>query len=296
MSYEYEIGGGLKSITDQCDSVTDPWNRVTTYTHDKVGRTTAIGAAGSETAYASGIKYRAFGAVKEMKLSTTAQTTVTMSYDEALRPANYIADNNAVPGNIQSASYAYGNDGLPKDITNNVNVSFNQKNEYDYAGRLKKNVVGTNVGTSYTFSQTMNYDAFNNLTHRENLMWGTYADDFTAAYANNRKAWGGTDDEYDAAGNVVYSYFNGPASLIPPGYQGRPNDDYKWWNYDAAGRMKRLEHYNTGDTKRKTAEETAYNGDGRSVLRTEFQKLKTGGVWSGWNLVQAEPSGRRRTR
>ena len=98
---------------------------------------------------------------------------------------------------------------------------------------------------------------------------------------------GGTDDQYDAAGSVVYSHFTATASLIP-GYQGRPDDDYKWWNFDAAGRMKRLEHYNTGDINRKTAEETAHDGDGRSVVRTEFQKQKTGGVWQEWNLDQAE--------
>ncbi|MFN0277494.1 MAG: hypothetical protein ACKVRN_02715 [Pyrinomonadaceae bacterium] len=41
-----------------------------------------------------------------MKLSTDAQTTLTMSYEEALRPETYRADNDAVSGDIQNVAYA----------------------------------------------------------------------------------------------------------------------------------------------------------------------------------------------
>ena len=216
LGYTYEISGGLKSITD-------PFNRVTTYTADRIGRITQIGGAGDSvltgvSAYASDIQYRAFGAVKEMKMSTTAQTTLTMTYDNALRPEAYTA-NNSISNNIQSATYSYGNDGLTGNITNNVHAKFSQKNEYDFAGRLKKNEVGS-PAAGYPFKQTMSYDAFDNLTARSNSTYGQYNDEFVATYTNNRKHLSGiniTIDNYDAAGNVVNSVFYTSGKLSSPG-------------------------------------------------------------------------------
>ena len=96
LRYEYHLSGGLKSIEDA-------FGQKTAYASDRIGRMTAIGNASNANAYVSGIGHRAFGGVKSMTMSTTQPTEITMTYDNALRPANYRADNNAVEGDIQNA-------------------------------------------------------------------------------------------------------------------------------------------------------------------------------------------------
>ena len=110
-----------------------------------------------------------------------------------------------VAGDIQNATYAYNHDGLLGGVDNTAVPEFDQTNKYDFAGRLKKN----SVGNGYVFSQTMNYDAFNNLTMRRNDFNGN-VDEFQAFYTNNIKT-GSTvpvNDVYDGAGNVVHSVFS----------------------------------------------------------------------------------------
>lgn len=53
-------------------------------------------------------------------------------------------------------------------------------------------------------SQTMNYDAFSNLTERSNIFYQN-EDMFVATYTNNRKTSSNVPvyDTYDGAGNVV---------------------------------------------------------------------------------------------
>src|SRR5690606_6340542 len=113
-----------------------------------------------------------------MTMSTTAQTTLTMAYDNALRPATYTAAN-TTSGTIQSASYVYNSDGLIKSVGNTAAPEFDQSSKYDFAGRIRSNSAGPLL-------QYMQYDAFSNLTKRENYFWN-FTDTFEAGYTNNRK-------------------------------------------------------------------------------------------------------------
>ncbi len=141
-------------------------------------------------------------------------------------------------------------------------MNFDQTNEYDFAGRLKKNNVGA---SGSTFNQKMGYDAFNNLTSRENLTYQTYPSEFSATYTNNRKSSGGSTDTYDTAGNVVYS-------TSPAVQGGQPYTDIKNWNFDAAGRLAHWDENGPWGANTKH-EDLTYDGDGRAVKKIDSQNV-----------------------
>ena len=60
LTYTYQLSGKLKSITD-------PFSAVINYNDDKAARTTSITGSNfaSQTDYATGIQYRAFGGIKQ---------------------------------------------------------------------------------------------------------------------------------------------------------------------------------------------------------------------------------------
>ncbi|MBK8464969.1 MAG: hypothetical protein IPL32_03990 [Chloracidobacterium sp.] len=276
LTYTYHLSGGLKSITD-------PFNRMTTYSVDAVGRMTAIGAGGSlttnETAYMSGISYRAFGAVKSMTMRTTNLTTIQMTYDEALRLTGYDANNTANgTSHVQHASYSYHEDGMVSAINNHRDgTQFDQTNVYDFAGRLKKNNVGA---SGDTFNQAMSYDTFSNLTSRTNYAYSSFLDSFSATFENNRQTSGQSTDTYDAAGNVVRSY-------QPAVSGGRPYLDTKNWNFDAAGRLAYWDQ--NGPWENDTHYEYhTYDGDGRAVKKVESENVP-------WYYIHSSVTGQKIT-
>jgi hypothetical protein len=257
LSYTYYLAGGLRTVTE-------PFGHTTTYSADKLGRTTSIDGSGTDGSinYASNIQRRAFGGVKGMTLGTTANTAITMDYDSALRPTTYQAVNSTTGSNfVQKASYSYQNDGMSATIDNlrdgsSVNT-FDQSNVYDFAARLKQNNVGPSGGS---FLQTMNYDAFSDLTRRVTA-GGAHADQFDATYSNNRKISGGSNDINDAAGNVVHS---------------DTASDIKNWNFDAVGRVAHWDEHGPWSSYPATHEKDfTYDGDGRAV---KTQTLDSRGV------------------
>jgi len=143
-------------------------------------------------------------------------------------------------------------------VGNGAPPEFNQSNSYDFAGRLKYNGAGP-------LGQWLKYDAFNNLTERQNSFY-EYEDRFEAVYANNRKAYGigGGYDYHDNAGNVVHSHFQPYV-----GIGNRPFIDDKKWTFDAAGRMSYFTQFTTADVPYTSARETkstlSFDGDGRLV-------------------------------
>ena len=135
----------------------------------------------------------------------------------------------------------------------------------DCAGRLKSNEVGT-TGVATPYTQTVEYDAFDNLTSRTTATYGLTPVTFSATYANNRKTLGGSSDTYDAAGNVVASN------------QSSPADDFAW-RFDAAGRQARWEEFCPYGNTQKKGGETSFDGDGRAVKIDGLTKTSFGGVW-----------------
>lgn len=237
LKYDYHLAGGLKSIGFWFGA-SDTSPVVTTYTSDKVGRTTAIGGSGfyvgslqqQITSYVSSISYRAFGGVKSMTLATASATQISLEYNNRLKPASYVSDSSANANDIQNASYTYYNDGSIKEVDNNVDSKFSQTYEYDFAGRLKRNEFGGTAGVDMPFKQTLGYDRFNHIASRATRSWSSPERSFTAAYTNNRKSSGGYQsniETYDAAGNVL-------SNEILTGGNGI---DRREWKFDAGGRM-----------------------------------------------------------
>jgi len=235
LKYNYFLTGGLKSIEDPAVG-SFPATTVT-YTSDKIGRTTAIGGSGfyddyekrAVNSFATNINYRSFGAVKQMSYGTTQTTDVSLEYDTRLRPITYQAESSANNDDIQNKSYTYNNDGTVKEAVNNVEENFTQYNDYDFAGRIKRNDFGTTT-TGQPYKQTLSYDAFNNITSRNTKAWDFAERNFTAGYTNNRRSSGGYQsgtNTFDVAGNITMNYIYGSGG----------NDESRKWKFDASGRM-----------------------------------------------------------
>jgi YD repeat-containing protein len=264
-AYTYHLTGGIKSITD-------PFEFETRYSVDKTGRVTEVGDPSSSTAYASAVNFRAFGGLKSMALSASKTIDVSMTYDNALRPAGYQAQSNANTGDIHNAEYSYHNDGKLNTLDNNADPTFSQFNKFDFAGRLKLNDVGP-LGTGQYFKQEMSYDKFGNLTDRFNLTWDFETYDFSATYANNRKDSGGSTDLYDAAGNVTSS--------------SQSSGSATGWKFDAAGRQQRWEGFGPYGLNMKKGGEARFDGDGRPVKGADLTSLKVGGIFGSWTAVNS---------
>ncbi len=277
LKYNYFLTGGLKSIEDP--AVGNFPATTVSYTSDKIGRTTGINGSGfyddfeerPVNTFASSINYRAFGAVKSMSYGTTQATNVSLTFDTRLRPVTYQADSNANNDEIQNKSYTYNNDGTVKEAINNLEANFSQYNDYDFAGRIKKNDFGT-TQTGQPYKQTLGYDAFNNLTSRNTKAWNFDERNYTASFTNNRKSSGGYQssvDSFDVAGNITQNQiFSGTST------------DIRKWKFDAAGRMMDWEETlpEAGVYLRDTGAELVYDGDGRTAKRINRVRVRGGNI------------------
>jgi hypothetical protein len=264
LSYTYLLGGGLRSMTD-------PFDHEVNYSTDKLGRVIKIGDASSDTKYAQVPSYRAFGAVKEMSLSATAPVNISLTYNNALRPATYVASSTANTGDIHNNTYSYFNDGMLSGNTNSADAKFTQSSVYDFAGRLRVNNVGTGT-TGYPYIQELSYDVFDHIATRDSTTYAFTPQSFSAEYQNNRKTSGGATTYYDDAGNVIET---NDASV-----------DHTTWTFDAAGRPDHWEEEGPWGSTLKKGANTAYDGDGRPVKKAELINSYTiPGGWSGWDAV-----------
>ena len=222
LEYTYHVGGGIKSIES-------PLEELVTYNVDKIGRTTEVGGTGFDDftpPFVTDISYRAFGGVKSMQYETADPTNISLTYDAAQRPLTFEVESSANTNDVHNKTYTYYNDGRIKEAANNVDSTWGQLYEYDFAARLRKNEFGTGATSpAPIYKQTLGYDAFDNITTRNTLFDGTNRN-FTAGYTNHRRTsggWGSGNDQFDAAGNVT----NNIAGSL----------DYRLWKFDAAGRM-----------------------------------------------------------
>jgi YD repeat-containing protein len=265
IAYGYHIGGGLKSITD-------PFSSTVNYANDKTGRLTSVSGTpfGNNTSgnYADGIQYRAFGAIKQMNYKTDDNALVSMQYDSRLRVSDYQVASAAVTGGfVQKSSFEYFADSRPKAVDNALDAGFDRTFKYDFDGRLSSNQFGISTrpdGQQFTtYSQTIAYDAFSNMTSRQTGIWSG-AESFTAAYTNGRRqAASGESLVFDALGNIVDITYT----------SGRTR--FERSKFDAAGRMKEFskrQQYGGGqstfyDITKITTQ--FYDGDGERVKEVE---------------------------
>jgi RHS repeat-associated protein len=205
LNYNYNLAGELTSITN-------PWGAQVEYSYDKVGETTNISGAGYAgiSTYASGITYRAFGAIKGMTYGNGL--SLTTAYDTRLRLSSF-----NVSG-VQAYNYSYLEQTTRANYVRNLNDStLDRSYEFDDVGRLVFAHSGAEARAAFgidgqqwgtmdgPYSLGFNYDQFGNMAQRYG--WGGEVQGGGAgqtsylnySYTNNRR----DGFSYDAAGNLT---------------------------------------------------------------------------------------------
>ncbi|HEV2708507.1 MAG TPA: S8 family serine peptidase, partial [Pyrinomonadaceae bacterium] len=269
LTYQYNLAGHLKSITDYNNSQVS-------YSYDTAGRVSAVNASGfgGVSQFASNITYRASGALKGMTYGNGVQ--VSMSYNSRLLPTRYDVTGlqyyYGQPPAASGSTYSYYADGrvsYAQDIRDGI---FDRAYQYDHVGRIQEAMSGAQArgGTAADgpYRQSYGYDAWDNITTRNNRLWSQWLGADTSTYTNNRRqGW-----DYDAAGNIT-------------------RDTYEH-TYDAAGgRTKsRKEWFETSFNPWEyhvITIEQSYDGDGRPVKRVETRHLEDG---NGTNSDEVTPT------
>jgi YD repeat-containing protein len=193
------------TFTGQLLSVNIPSNTSFNYSYDKIGRLSQVGSTGFEITFPviSNLKYRSWGAVKEMTYGNNMKTT--LAYNTKQMPTSYQVTNFTNTTDAVGSTYEYYNDGMLRKVTNLTDNKFDRAYAYDNVGRLKEALSGAEARGGTTadgpYKQIYNYDIWGNninFSHRE---WtgGTITDN--APYTNNRRQ----SFYYDATGQVTGS-------------------------------------------------------------------------------------------
>ncbi len=215
-------------LADQVTSIAEPaqFGSTVINTYDSAGQLTDVtGSGGGASQYATGMQYRASGALKHLNYGNSL--TLDLTYNNRLQAAQY--DLKTAGGTrVMGVQYQYANDGRINASTDLVNSNLNRSYGYDQVGRLSlgDTASGTNNGP---YKQTYGYDVWGNLTSRS---WRTFAyspycnctypqtNGASSVYSNNKNTASGWI--YDADGQLLSSAENGSTFN---------------YSYDAAGRM-----------------------------------------------------------
>ena len=284
IAYTYNLAGGLKSVTD-------PFNNTVNYTHDKIGRLkTVIGTPTTNNTtgdYADNIKYRAFGAVKQMDYEMpTAEVQIKMEYDDRLRVNSF--DSSATSGTSlmeMEADYTYFNDSRTSTKDDLEDDRFDSTNKYDFAGRLVFNQYGmaTNHDDEQVriYEQNINYDSFSMMKGRSGKHWGEQIGFTSNTYINGRKQ-NATGLTYDASGNIAHS-----GNTISP-------HDFSQTDFDVVGR--RVKYFSSSKGRmgnllnmiRENQTERYFDGDGRPVkVKLSSQNYQLNSTPPGMTVVES---------
>ncbi|HEY0380275.1 MAG TPA: S8 family serine peptidase [Pyrinomonadaceae bacterium] len=245
LTYTYTLSGIVKSITD-------PFGERVDYASDKVGQVTGVTGTSfaGVTQYASQIKYRAWGAAKEITYGDGLKAT--LSYNQRLTPSQY--DLKDASNVLQmGAAYQYYSDGRLKFADDLREPRFDRQFKYDHVGRVTEAESGYLArDAAYPGSDSQNgpynhyygYDQFGHLTSRTGAYWyRPSGETYTATYLNNLNQNSGW--LYDADGRVTQSQVTGSSPSYP--YTQTYTNAY---TYDAAGRR---------------TDSGKYDGDGRNI-------------------------------
>lgn len=256
LTYDYNPGNGLEYITDPAGGRID-------YSYDHAGRPAGVSGSGSLYAgvsnYASGIQYRASGAVKGMAYGNGL--SLAFEYNSRLQLSRYeVAGSFGVMGTEFQYTTPNGgvndNDGRVKFMRElpGVTSKFDRLQTYDQMGRITFAVTGSAArggadNDDRPFLQTYGYDAFSNLIDRTGLHWSQAADPFFANInpaTNRNQNW-----SYDA--------------------NGRPTQqETLQTTYDAAGRVRQVvDTMPHGDFPAGLTIHTSHDGDGQPLKHVE---------------------------
>ena len=239
LSYAYNLGGELTSITD-------PTGAVINYSYDQTGRMTDVTGTtfGGVTSYATNMQYRAWGAVKH--LSYGNNLTLDVGYNSRLEASSFV-----IP-NVLNKTYQYNADGMLNYSHDVIDSHLDRAYAYDHAGRLTQALSGAEArGGGATddrpYKESFGYDAFGHLTSQSTNHWvASYSTADT--YQNDRNT--NTGWQYDADGRLLY------------------NPDV-WYNYDAAGQAVTIGTESIANE--------SYDGDGRPVKSIQTSEDAGGG-------------------
>jgi YD repeat-containing protein len=293
INYDYTLSGQLKSVGEQGGSSVQ-------YSYDAAGRMLGVTGSGpaSAASYASNMKYRAWGALKDVDFGNYTHQFV--GYDSRLRAATMELRNVIVNTTNQTPltmtwNYDYYADNRLDHAYDLQDNRFDRKFDYDEQGRLKEAYTGLEArGQAPTmppnspFRQTFDYDAWDNMTGRTGRLWKQTLPGESSEYGTDDRRDGWTYDEagnltgsdsnvniYDAAGSQTYSHDPGNGPCSPYNYEITQD-------YDGEGRPAHRVQTKRTDT-------------GAAQCATEVQE--TYSVYSaalgGMKLFELSPSGQK---
>jgi RHS repeat-associated protein len=216
LSYSYNLGGSLKTLTY-------PSGNVITYTPDSAGRTLSAIDSANGISYVTSATYGPDSALTGFisgNSATFTGITNAFSYNKRLQPLAMSA--NAPSQTVFSIGYDFhvGNGTSGADngnvigITNYKDNTRSQTFTYDLLNRLAS---AQNAGTDCTvnvlggnkkfWGNTYSYDAWGNLLNKTKV--GTACAGENLSLAADARNWihatGGSDYQYDAAGNMTFN-------------------------------------------------------------------------------------------
>ena len=232
LSYEYDLGNALKSITD-------PWGGKTSYERYKSGQIESVNGSGyyngenqSVTDIADDFQYRAWGAVKHLNNGDTfSESEFNIQYDDRLQISSFEAGG-------KSTEHIFDNDGRLKQVNDQNWTNFNRKFSYDQVGRITAAKAGesaTWIQNPYSYSYS--YNALGHLTSKQGHHWSYQLDNYSATFTNDRDS----SVQYDPQGNVVS--FDADPTLAVSSYnaagQISKTKDYpaQWLDYRSVGQI-----------------------------------------------------------
>jgi YD repeat-containing protein len=239
LAYEYTLAGALRKVTDQSAGANF------SYGFDKSGQLTAVNSSGlgATTPLASGMEYRASGALKGMSYGNG--TSVSLSYDSRGLVTHYGVGGVTHDGQYGAVAHGsdfdyyadgrvkYASDLFTDSLTAGAYRLHDRAYSYDHAGRLQEAYsgaeanqfkTGTASGVDGAFRQSYTYDAFGSMTARTGRFWGLDDNSSEPFAATGRNAsW-----EYDPDGRFVSRNEDAPYTMLYV-----PLRSF----YDAAGRL-----------------------------------------------------------
>ena len=262
LAYTYNLADKLTSVTDPTQSRID-------YGYDNVGRLKDVTPGsldggtgtpyGNVTEYATAMRYRAWGALKEVnygngfKLSNDYNLRQQISHYNLGNPTTQNAG--VIP---PVGEYDYYADGRIKQTTDRSDATFNRVYKYDHVGRLSEARTD-----SQAYSQKMDYDVWGHLTGSVNDVWRYGA---------------GTSNEY-LNGRTVRSI------TVPRVYPNNNPPQYSYWTHDAEGRVKRDHN-----------KEYTYDAEGNKTLVFETTEVGVALTQKLWIYQDYDAEGRRAKR
>ncbi|MFL6253898.1 MAG: hypothetical protein ACJ74T_02665, partial [Pyrinomonadaceae bacterium] len=266
LTYAYTLAGQLKSMTD-------PFGVTTSYDRDTVGRVTGVTGSGysaipqlaNGVQFASGIQYRAWGAVSSTNYGDGRG--MSADFDSRLRVTGFHLTGSL----LMDKSYEY-EDGALRFAGDQLDHAFDRSYTYDHAGRLAAAHTGEQArgGTADDgpYQQTYAYDPFGHSAGQTNLLWKQVVGGGTVQYTNDRRqGW-----NYDAAGGLTFDqlrhYINDAAGRMKsfgPGLQS--------YAYDGDGQLARVTRQLEGTTVVYNLRSTALGGAVVSQLKPQPNAL-----------------------